>query len=177
MLFFPHWLKFCISWLFEQIIPIWESQIGCCLSTAKNDFISGFVFLFPHWENFRMNVRGLCQDRTCKRFKILVRSNSQVQYFSFICIASVRFTKKHFIASLSRVDLFFKDEVEGMNRATIIPITEGGIIPDNFLPTTLLEVWENLEAFKSRRRMHIWRNLWRRWDPNQRTPRTFCRRN
>ena len=89
-----------------------------------------------------MNVRVLCQDRTCKRFKILVRSNSQVQYFSFICIASVRFTKKHFIASLSRVDLFFKDEVEGMNRAPIIPITEGGIIPDNFLPTTLLEILE-----------------------------------
>jgi len=65
-----------------------------------------------------------------------------VQYFSSICIASVRFTKKHFIASLSRVDLFFKDEVEGMNRATIIPITEGGIIPDNFLPTTLLEILE-----------------------------------
>ena len=42
-----------------------------------------------------------------------------------------------------------------MHRTTLFPITEGDITPDNFFLTALLEKWENLEAFESRRRMHV----------------------
>ena len=102
-----------------------------------------------------MVLRVLCQDRLRRRFKKHIQSNSQVQHFSFICIANIRFIKKHFFASLSHVDLFFKDEVEGMHRTTLFPVIEGDIIPDNFLPTSLLEKWETLEAFESRLQMHV----------------------
>jgi len=69
-----------------------------------------------------------------------------VQYFFYVSIASVRFTKNRIFASLSHVDLFFKDEVEGMHRTTPFPVAKGDDIPDNFLPTALLEKWENLEV-------------------------------
>jgi hypothetical protein len=77
---------------------------------------------------------------------MLVLSNSQVHFFLCIINVSVRFTKNHFFASFSHVDLFFKDEVEGMHRTTPFPVAKGDDIPDNFLPTALLEKWENLEV-------------------------------
>ena len=102
----------------------------------KDDFIFAFVSIFPHRENIGIDFRVLCQDRTWKRFKKHALSNSQVQYFLSIYIASVQFIKNRTFASLSQVDLLFKNEVEGMHRTTLFPVTEGDEIPDK-------SIWES----------------------------------
>jgi len=50
---------------------------------------------------------------------------------------------------------FFNDKVERFHRATLFHISEGDVVPDNFLPVSLLVKWEKLKDFELRRRMHV----------------------
>ena len=78
-----------------------------------------------------------------------------MQYFLCISTASIRFSKNQIFASFSCVVFFFNDKVERFHRATLFHISEGDVVPDNFLPVSLLVKWEKLKDFELRRRMHV----------------------